>query len=495
MKELQIRLDKRKVLVEDVDMSAVPIFEVPGGSDPVMAAVDRLVGGLATRLAAQEGFTGKAETSLALTCAGPGLPARVLLAGAGKEADFDGSRQLALAARVARSAQACHLASVGLLARGPGTDAVYLAGLGLSLGAYSFDRYRTADENRPTLARAVVSTTDDAKGDTAGALARARTCANAVCQARDLVNEPGGAMTPARLADVARTQALAAGLEVEVLDRKALQDLGAGLILGVGAAGRDGPSIVRLAYRPCGAAIDDAIALVGQGITFDSGGLNLKPRGSIDDMKQDMAGAAAVLAAMTALPALGCTRAVRGYLAIADNLVGADAIRPGDVLTSLSGKTVEIADTDAEGRLVLADAMTLAIRQGAARLVELSTLTGACVVALGEKAAGLFTADDGLADALLAAGRRAGEDLWRLPMYESQKGQLKSDVADLKNVGERWGGAIQGAVFLAEFAEGRPFAHLDIAGPAFSKKEDHLGPKGATGFGVRTLIEYLTRPT
>jgi leucyl aminopeptidase len=230
---------------------------------------------------------------------------------------------------------------------------------------------------------------------------------------------------------------------------------------------------------------------VGKGITFDSGGLDLKTRESLDHMKSDMAGAAAVLAAMKVLPALGCRTAVDGWLAIAENAVGPDATRPGDVLRSLSGKTVEVADTDAEGRLVVADAMTLATRRGAPRVVDLATLTGSCVVALGEEAAGVFSGDDALATAWLDAARRAGEEAWRLPVWESFKGKLKSDVADLKNIGDRWGGAIQGAVFLAAFADDRPFLHCDLAGPAWARKDHSLGPKGGTGYGVRTLIELL----
>jgi leucyl aminopeptidase len=211
----------------------------------------------------------------------------------------------------------------------------------------------------------------------------------------------------------------------------------------------------------------------------------------MESMKADMAGAATVLATMTALPALGCPVAADGWLAIADNLPGPGAMRPGDVVRSLAGRTVEIADTDAEGRLVLADAVTLAVAEGASRVLDVATLTGACLVALGEHAAALLSTDDALAADVAAAAERAGEDVWRLPLYESMKSQLRSDLADLRNIGDRAGGTIQGGLFLAEFAEGRPLAHLDIAGPAFFRGDHALGPRGGTGFGVRTLIELL----
>ncbi len=475
-------------LPEPLDLLVVPVLEGRLADDPRFARVDAALGGFPGRLAQREGFTGRFETEMTLTPQADGHPLRVCFLGAGNAGDLTLSRVQALGARAARLATA-RTTSAGLVLPAEDPPTLAACAIGLRMGAYAFDRYRTRDRNDPTPTVWTLSSAGDVAGATA-ALARSDLHAAAVLGVRDLVNTPAADLTPRTFAERARTAGIDAGLEVEVLDRAALATLGAGLMLAVGAGGTDGPYLVRLSWRPAGVR-GAPIALVGKGVTFDSGGLNLKPRGSIDDMKGDMAGAATVLAVMLALPRLGVRVAVDGWLAVADNLVGSDAMRPGDVLTSLSGRTVEVADTDAEGRLVLADAITLATRRGAGRVIDVATLTGACVVALGEHAAGLFTTDDGLAGGLLAAGARAGEDLWRLPMYENLRGQLRSDLADLKNVGERWGGAIQGALFLSDFADGHPYAHLDIAGPSFLKKDHALGPRGGTGFAVRTLLEYL----
>jgi leucyl aminopeptidase len=476
-------------LAPDVDVHVVPVFEEDFAAGGLVERLDAATGGAIRPVAEREGFRGRPETRLSVAPLPAGMPGRVVLAGLGHAEGFGPSRRLAAAAGAARSASGHRARSVGVTVRGEGDGAVHDAGVGVSLGAYAFDRYRAREDGAPALDRAVLAFDGDA-GAAGPSLERAGVVAAAVASARDLVNEPGGSLTPYALAEAARREGEAAGIEFEVLDRSALARLGAGLILGVAAAGREGPFVVRLSYRPSGAGEPD-VAVVGKGITFDSGGLDLKTRESLAHMKSDMAGAAAVLAAMKVLPALGCRTAVDGWLAIADNAVGPDATRPGDVLRSLSGKTVEVADTDAEGRLVVADAMTLATRRGARRVVDLATLTGSCVVALGEEAAGVFSEDDALADAWLDAARRAGEDAWRLPVWESFKGKLKSDVADLKNIGDRWGGAIQGAVFLAAFAADRPFLHCDLAGPAWARKDHALGPKGGTGYGVRTLIELL----
>ena len=489
MRELSVEFAAPDGAFRGLDVLVVPVFEEDFDGVTVLSRLDGQLGGVAIAVAARESFRGHADSELSLTPNVADLPPRLVLLGLGKVAGFGPARRLAAAARAARVANAHHAKALGLVVRG-GPDGLQSAALGVRLGAYAFDRYRTRDEDRTCVVRAVLAM-DDAPADPAAALAAGERLASSVLLARDLVNDPGGALTPRAFAEIARLEATTAGLGVEVLDGTALAAMGAGLLLGVGAGGREGPFVVRMTWRPAGGGDTPAVALVGKGITFDAGGLNLKPRGSIDDMKSDMAGAAAVLGAMRALPVVGCPVAVDAWLAIADNVIGPDATRPGDVLKSLSGRTVEIGDTDAEGRLVLADALTLAVRHGAARVVDLATLTGACVVALGDEAAGLFSTDDALADAVLSAGRRTGEELWRLPLYEHVRGMLKSDIADLRNVGERGAGAIQGAMFLRDFAEGLPFLHLDIAGPAWAKKDHALGPKGGTGFGIRTLVDWL----
>ncbi len=466
----------------------VPVREGRPADDPEFARLDRALQGLPGRLAEREGFTGRFETELSLTPASAGHPTRVAFLGTGPAAALTPARFLALAARAARLASPRCAAATMVL---PAADPAFLASaaLGVRLGTYTFDRYRTRDREDPVPLAWTFGSRDPLSGATA-CLARADVHASATIRARDLVNLPASDLTSSALAEEARQAGTAAGLQVEVLDRAALDALGAGLLTAVGAGGNDGPWLVRLSWRPAGAG-GAPIALVGKGVTFDSGGLHLKARGNIEDMKGDMAGAATVLAVMEALPRLGIARPVDGWLAVSDNLVGPGAMRPGDVLKSLSGRSVEVTDTDAEGRLVLADAITMALGRGADRVIDVATLTGACVVALGEHAGGLLCNDDGLADALLKASAVACEDLWRLPLYDSVRPQLRSDIADLKNIGERWGGAIQGGLFLAEFADGHPIAHLDIAGPSFQRKDHSLGPRGGTGFAVRTLLEYL----
>jgi leucyl aminopeptidase len=273
---------------------------------------------------------------------------------------------------------------------------------------------------------------------------------------------------------------------VEVLDEEAIASLGMGAFLAVAQGSANPPRFIRLRYAPPGARA--RLDLVGKGLTFDSGGYSLKPTESMTTMKGDMAGAAAVLGAMKSAALLGLPVEIRGYIAACENMISGRAYRVGDVLKTLSGKTVEVMNTDAEGRLTLADALCYAEREGAERILELSTLTGAAVVALGEEVAALFATEPAWGSLVQEAAHRAGEKVWPMPLEKAYREKLKSPVADLKNVGDRNGGAITAALFLSEFVR-VPLAHLDIAGPAFAKKGHALGPEGGTGFGVRTILE------
>jgi leucyl aminopeptidase len=364
------------------------------------------------------------------------------------------------------------------------------------LGTYRFDRYRS--EPRPgrrhlrqiRIALGAVP----AKGAASG-IAWGERASTAVNLARDLVNEPPGILTPPRLAEIAEEQAKAAGLEVEVFGPAALKKMGMGGILGVSQGSHQEPRLVRLQYRPKGKP-ERKVALIGKGLTFDSGGLSLKTSEGMETMKCDMAGSAAVLATLTALGDLGCRSEVTGLMGLAENMPGGQAIRPGDVLRIMNGKTVEVRNTDAEGRLVLADCLSYAsMIDGLEAAVDLATLTGACVVALGPMASGLMSNHQPLADDLLRSAAAAGEAVWQLPLYSEYREHIKSDVADIKNTGIRWGGAITAALFLQEFVrDGLPWAHLDIAGPAFGEKEYSYLGKGGSGAGVRTLLRWLATP-
>jgi leucyl aminopeptidase len=271
--------------------------------------------------------------------------------------------------------------------------------------------------------------------------------------------------------------------------------LGMGAISAVGKGSTNEPRMIHLIYRPKKkSASDRVIGIVGKCITFDTGGYSIKTYEGMLEMKGDMSGGSAVLGAMSALRALDCPHTVHAVICAAENMISGEAFRPGDILTAMNGVTIEVLSTDAEGRLVLADGLVYCAKQGAQEMIDLATLTGAIVVALGDGTAGLFANDDALADRLLTAGKEAGERIWRMPLTEELNGQIKSDIGDIKNSGGRSGGAITAALFIEHFSEGLPWAHLDIAGCNRTGKSSAYTPKGATGWGVRTLIEYLTAP-
>ncbi|NKY99097.1 leucyl aminopeptidase [Nocardiopsis alborubida] len=357
--------------------------------------------------------------------------------------------------------------------------------LGARLGAYGFDRYRTGAEDKPAAELVLASSAAEA----ADAAERAAVLAEAVNLTRDLVNTAPADLVPEDLAATAQEIAQQSGLRVEVLDEAALSEGGYGGLTGVGQGSANPPRLVRLAHSHPEAT--RTVAFVGKGITFDSGGLSLKPAGSMDWMKSDMAGAASVLAAMRAIAALNLRVNVVGYLAVAENMPSGTAQRPSDVLTIYGGKTVEVLNTDAEGRLVMADALVRAQEDEPDLVVDIATLTGAQLVALGTRVFAVMSNDDEARDRIVAAAAEAGEASWPMPLPEELRAGLDSAVADIANVaGERWGGMLSAGVFLKEFIEeGVTWAHLDIAGPSFNQGGPHgYTPKGGTGAGTRTLV-------
>jgi leucyl aminopeptidase len=354
---------------------------------------------------------------------------------------------------------------------------------GLLLGSYRFTGYKS--DPRPSKIQELVLPGSDARP-----IARGTALAEATTLARDLTNEPSSTLTPESLATRAREIADVAGLECTVYDEERLEADGFGGLLAVGRGSVQPPRLITLHYKPDGAA--GRVVLIGKGITFDSGGLSLKDPRGMETMKTDMGGGAAVLGAMSVLARLEVPVEVTALVAASENMPGGNALRPGDVIRHYGGKTTEVLNTDAEGRLVLADALALASEEAPDAIVDVATLTGSIHIALGNRIAGLFTNDDELGNELLAAGDKAGEKLWRMPMTEEFKAELVSDVADQKNVGSRWGGSITAATFLAEFVgKGIPWAHLDIAGTARSESDYDDVVKGASGFGTRTLINWL----
>ncbi len=359
--------------------------------------------------------------------------------------------------------------------------------LGLHLAGYRFDQYRQASKpERSYPASVLVETTASVEA----VVARAKAVASGVALARDLVNEPPSVMTPSRFAEIAESIAANAGLQIRLWDEEECRRERLGGLLGVAAGSDQPPRVVKLSYVP--EAAKERVALVGKGITFDSGGLSLKQPGSMMTMKTDMSGAAAVLAALSTLPELGFEVEVHGYMMLTENLPSGSAQKPGDVLITRSGRTIEVLNTDAEGRLVLADGIALAIEEGSATVVDIATLTGACVVALGDEIGGVMGNDETLVAALQAAGAAAAEPLWPLPLPERYESHIKSEIADMKNIGKTGSaGTISAGLLLQRFAAGARWAHLDVAGPARAESDRGWIRQGGTGFGVMTFLSWL----
>ncbi|HEU4356452.1 MAG TPA: leucyl aminopeptidase [Actinomycetota bacterium] len=474
-----------------VDVLVLPVYEGPEAGPGIgeVKGIDLLA---LYRDAALKGERG--ETLLVPNTGIDGLAARsVLLVGVGKraEASADSVRRAAgKAARhlTKRGSVATTLAQAG--GRNP-AGAVQAVVEGLILGAYRFDRYKSTKDDPPALERVTVlgAARWDAKTAKA-AIERARIVSESTTWARDLVNTPARDMTPAALAKAAEAMAKEVGLQVKVWDERQLERGGFGGILGVGQGSVNPPRMIELAYRGA-AASRPPIALSGKGISFDSGGLSIKPAEGMETMKGDMGGAASILGAMRAIALLKPRINVIAAIPSAENMPSGSATRPGDVLRHRGGKTSEVLNTDAEGRLVLADALSYLSEKEPRVIVDTATLTGACMVALGEDLWGVFGTDRGLVRDLLAAGDASGEPGWELPLYRPYRKLIDSPVADVKNIGKRYGGAITAALFLADFVGDVPWAHVDIAGPAFAEKAGDLFPKGATGVPVRTLVAYV----
>ena len=473
-----------------VEALAVPIGEGDARS-PVAARVDELFDGQLAALLTDLDFRGKTRSVRVVSTLGVLPVRRLVLVGTGRAAAPDAEAvrlTAAIAAKAARDNGATSLA-LALPEALDAAAAAQAAAEGVLLGTYRDRRYKTGEAG--TALKVVhLYVAAGAEEPARAGLARGQEIAAGVTLARDLVNQPAADLWPERLATIAATLAAAEGLACQVYDEPALADLGAGALLAVGRGSDRPPRLIHLRYRPPGIDGPPAVTFVGKGITFDSGGYSIKPAPAMETMKEDMAGAAAVLGAMQVITRLKPAIAVDGVIAAAENMVSGRAMRPGDVLTSMSGKTIEVNNTDAEGRIVLADALTFAIRQGAAELIDLATLTGACVVALGHVAVGVMGNNQPMIDRLLAAARTTGERMWQLPLYDEYRETLRSDIADMRNSGGRNGGAQIGASFLKDFVGDTPWVHLDIAGPAFVGKETPLAPKGGTGVGVRTLVLY-----
>ena len=471
-------------LTEDVPAGAeavgAPVFA--GRVLPAGAAAD-----LDLSFLAERGFEGKPGEALAV----PSGRGTWIALGVGEPGKVTAEVLRRAAAAFVRTAWRDRSGATTLLAAAPpGLDPALAAQAiaeGASLAAYRFNRYKSDSKPCRLESLAVVGSADAA----GHGLDRGARVAAAVALARDLVNEPARVMTPRLLADRAAEMAEAEGLTLTVLDEVAIAAEGLGGLAGV-ALGSDEPArLIQLVYDPPAGA-EASIALVGKGITFDSGGLSIKTAEGMETMKTDKSGAAAVLGAMSVIAALAPAIRVIAIIPATENMPGGGALKPGDVLTIRNGTTVEVLNTDAEGRLVLADGLSLAVEAGVDAIIDVATLTGACVVALGRKVAGLMGNHAGWTDQVARAAARAGEEVWALPLPEDYRKLIDSDVADIKNISSgRYAGALTAGLFLREFVGDVPWAHLDIAGPARSDEDDGYLQKGGTGFGVRTLVEAV----
>ena len=493
---MEIRVVQGDVAQIQVPAIIVNLFEgvqKPGGAT---GAVDQALDGAISQLIADGEIKGKKGENTLIHTFGKIGPSRVLVAGLGSQEDFTQERVREVMASSSRYLRKLGMERIATIAHGSG-----IAGLdvgasaqaiaeGSTLGLYRFKNYLTKNEDgSKELDEILIVERDSGElGELEKGVQRGRLMAEAAILARDMVNEPANVLTPTRMAEIATQVADEEGLSIKVLDRKHMEELGMGAFLGVAKGSDQPPKLIVLEYRGDPDNSSRVLGLVGKGITFDTGGISIKPAGGMEDMKGDMAGGASVIGAMKAIGQLKPKVNVTGIIAATENMPGGSAQRPGDVVRSMSGKTIEVINTDAEGRLVLADALYYARQIGVTNIVDVATLTGAMVVALGHACSGVMGNDQELMDRIMKVGQSTGERIWQLPMYEEYKEQLKSNVADVKNIGGRPAGSITAAQFLAEFTEDTSWAHLDIAGTYLSSREKGYLVKGGTGVPTRTLI-------
>jgi leucyl aminopeptidase len=484
-------LSGRSTAELDADLLVIPCFEDDDFADE--PALDSASGGEVGRARARGALTGKLYETVETWLTWNGRPARrAAIVGAGPRATFTTDRLRRVATAGAHAARQRRLTSVAVIER-PGTrvalaDAVQAMAEGVTLANFDGGSHKTTND-RVWIESATLRVGSEPSPTLDSAVARGRLLGECSNVARELANEPGNSLTPRVFAERAADLGTRAGLAVDVLDEHRIAQLNMGLLLGVARGSQEPPRLVVLRHEPPGVVGTPVLGLVGKGITFDTGGISIKPADNMDRMKDDMSGGAAVIGAMMAIAAMKLPLRCIGVVPMTENMPGGRAVKPGDVLTSAAGKTVEILNTDAEGRLVLGDGLWYARELGATHLVDVATLTGACVVALGKTTSGLFGTPEEWVAEVRKASERAGDRSWPMPVFDDYKEQLKSEIADFSNTGGRTAGAITAALFVKEFAGGLPWVHMDIAGTAWAEEPKPYQPKGATGVGVRTLAE------
>jgi leucyl aminopeptidase len=482
------------------DALAVVVFKDEKASGDVLGSLDSLTGGHISAVLSSEEFKGESgETSLLrITPQGKVKASRLLLVGAGERSDYKASDVAVAAGTAVRYLRKCNAKSVAFFPRfdGDASAAAQHAVQGAVTSQFELDKYKTQDKNDKAVSKFLVYSDTGKSGDVKNGIARGQAIGDSINLTRDLANEPPNILTPTEMANRAQKMAKETGLKCEILDEAKMQKLGMGSLLSVSAGSSQPARMIVLRYTPAKStgAKGELLALVGKGITFDTGGISIKPAEGMDAMKYDMSGGATVIGAMRAVALLKPSIPVIGVVAAVENMPDGNATRPSDVVTAMNGKTVEILNTDAEGRLILADAVAYAERQGATRIVDMATLTGAVIVALGDQNTGIMGNDQELVDQIIECGKEEGEGFWQLPLSKEYSKQIKSDIADIKNIGPRGkAGTIMGAVFIQEFVDTAKWAHLDIAGTAWNDGVRPHQAKGPTGVAIRTLLNLIER--
>lgn len=478
------------------DMAIVYIFEESTTLTGATKTINNIIKNRISALINDGEVRGKYAEMTVIHNFGDFPPRKVMIVGLGKQVDLNLDKIRQIAALAVQHCRKCCTKNVvttlSSLDDTLATDVVTAALVeGALLGLYNFEIYKSKKDPQTVLEQLWIAEPDEQKAKTmAHGIKKGRVFAEATNFARDLVNHPGNFMTPAILADRATYVAEHFNLELSILEKADMERAGMGAMLGVSQGSEEPPKLILLKYSG-NQSSDEVVTFIGKGVTFDSGGISIKPSEGMGVMKEDMAGGATVIGAMMAIGMLRPKINVVGIIPAVENMPSGKALKPGDIITTLSGKTIEIITTDAEGRLILADAVTFARQTGATKIIDIATLTGACVVALGTIVSGVVSNDRQLADQVLSAAKQAGEKMWELPNYDEYKEQIKGVLADLKNSGGRHAGAITAGLFISEFAEDTPWVHIDIAGTASVDKVQGYNVKGATGVGVRTLVQLI----
>ncbi len=475
----------------ETDVVILPVFD---GEDLAaeLPGLSEATGGAVARALASREVQGRLYELFLTPVISAWRCQRVALVGAGKLDELTTERLRRVATAAALAARQRRVKSLAFVNRGnlDVAAAVQAIAEGLSLAGFSGDRYKSGERaGAPPEQMLVVGSSGGGSAALDAAAERGRILGESCNLAREMCNEPSNVLTPSAFATRSASIARDAGLAVEILDQGDIAQLRMGLLLGVAKGSAEPPRVIVIRHEPPGAPSSPVLGLVGKGITFDTGGISIKPADGMERMKDDMSGGAAVVCAMRAMALLKAPIRVVGVVPTTENMPGGRALKPGDVLTSASGKTVEVANTDAEGRLILGDGLWYAQQLGATHLVDVATLTGACVVALGKVASGLFGQPQPWVDVVRKTAERAGDRCWPMPLYDEYAEQLRSEIADMVNSGGRPGGACTAATFLKEFVGSRPWVHIDVAGTAWADEAKPFQPKGATGVAVRTLAE------